>query len=116
MEATKGRYDSGMNERQSERFLGIAIPVALLAFAVWAAWDGEVILRGRHGAKLTLRGLDVGLYVAACACLGAATHAKLFWGNDDRLAGYGEVATIVAAIGFIIALCAIVGRQLFDFI
>lgn len=103
-------------DERTERFWGIVLPLAVCVYALYAASDGQIEIRGRHGGLLVLVGFDLLLFVAACMAAAGTVHAAWFWANTRHDAGYSQLGQLAGLLVFLVAVVWLVARQLVPFV
>lgn len=106
---------------QAKKWLGgvvLAIVLAAYGFTVLSA--GHATIRTRSGfltrSVIELDGFDARLYGIALIVAAAALHFGLFWRNDSRYWGYGEIGLAITGAICVVLVFWLLARQFMNFI
>lgn len=89
--------------------LGVVLPLALIAFGIYAIAVRQISFGGR--ISMTLHGLNAIAFGIACVSAGVFVHCHYFWGNVSNQAWFAVLGKVVAACGFIAALLFVLVRN-----
>lgn len=89
--------------------LGVVLPLALIAFGIYAIAVRQISFGGR--ISMTLHGLNAIAFGIAWVSAGISVHCHYFWGNVFNQAWFAVLGKIVAACGFIAALLFVLVRN-----
>ncbi len=100
-----GPYDDDWEDQPAQSgfhkwFLGVAVPLGLVAYGVWVLATGEASMQGR-GMSAVLRGVNADAYGLAAMSLGVFMHCHYFWGNIYDQIWFAVLGKIVSGIGFV---------------
>ena len=96
--------------------LGVALPVALLAFGAYAMIARSIGFAGWGDVSITLHGLNAVAYGIAWASAAVFLHCHYFWGNIYDQAWFAVLGktvsgcAFIAGLGFLIVRNGIFGR------
>ena len=89
--------------------LGVAVPLALIAYGIYAIAIQHITFGSR--ISMTLHGLNARAFGIAWVSAGIFVHCHYFWGNIFNQAWFAVLGKIVAACGFIAGLVFVLVRN-----
>ncbi len=96
------------NELRQKWGIGVALPSAMVGWAVWIAAHQSVTLKGRRGSvPLVLTGWEAGVFAGLLVSLALWCFWSHFGERSERLerfAGVGAAVALVGAVGCLLGV------------